>query len=780
MIEKKEVVVAPLIITRGLVTFPGCPATIEAARTPTLAALELTKDFDNNILVVSQIDPTIDNPTKDDIYMVGTFCRVISVTPLKEYTRVRVDPRFRVKLTLVASYEKDNPDSSFIASYEEIKDILGDRTEEEALIRSIINELEQMSDVLDTLPKSFINQLSKGVSSIHLTNLLGYNMPLSIKEKQDILETDNVNDRLEMLLKAINKEKAIREVDRTITNRIKESTEKTQREYILREKLKAIRTELGEDEDASDSESKILERLENNPYPENIKAKVKSELKRYQMMPSASLESSIIRNYIDTLMDLPWYQSTTDNDDLKHAREILDEDHYGLDKVKDRIIEYLAVKKMTGNLKAPILCLYGAPGVGKTSLGRSIARALNRKFHKVALGGISDEAEIRGHRRTYVGAMPGRIIAGMRKVGVNNPVYLLDEVDKLANSYKGDPASALLEVLDPEQNIMFNDNYVEEPFDLSNVLFIATANNIENIPAPLRDRLELIEVSSYTVVEKLHIAKEHLIPKQIAFAGLKPENIKFDDKAILAIIYNYTREAGVRELERKIAGICRKVVVSIVNNPEIKKVHITEKKVKEFLGIELFTDEKKEKKDQVGVVTGLAYTQYGGSILPIEVTNYVGKGRLVLTGSLGDVMKESASIALDYIRANAQKYHIDNDVFEKNDIHIHFPEGAIPKDGPSAGVAITTAIISSLTNRKVNKDVAMTGEVSLRGNAIAIGGLREKSLAALRSGIKTIIVPLDNKPNVEELPKEVKDKMEIVYMTCVDDALKVALRGAND
>lgn len=780
MIEKKEVVVAPLIITRGLVTFPGCPATIEAARTPTLAALELTKDFDNNILVVSQIDPTIDNPTKDDIYMVGTFCRVISVTPLKEYTRVRVDPRFRVKLTLVASYEKDNPDSSFIASYEEIKDILGDRTEEEALIRSIINELEQMSDVLDTLPKSFINQLSKGVSSIHLTNLLGYNMPLSIKEKQDILETDNVNDRLEMLLKAINKEKAIREVDRTITNRIKESTEKTQREYILREKLKAIRTELGEDEDASDSESKILERLENNPYPENIKAKVKSELKRYQMMPSASLESSIIRNYIDTLMDLPWYQSTTDNDDLKHAREILDEDHYGLDKVKDRIIEYLAVKKMTGNLKAPILCLYGAPGVGKTSLGRSIARALNRKFHKVALGGISDEAEIRGHRRTYVGAMPGRIIAGMRKVGVNNPVYLLDEVDKLANSYKGDPASALLEVLDPEQNIMFNDNYVEEPFDLSNVLFIATANNIENIPAPLRDRLELIEVSSYTVVEKLHIAKEHLIPKQIALAGLKPENIKFDDKAILAIIYNYTREAGVRELERKIAGICRKVVVSIVNNPEIKKVHITEKKVKEFLGIELFTDEKKEKKDQVGVVTGLAYTQYGGSILPIEVTNYVGKGRLVLTGSLGDVMKESASIALDYIRANAQKYHIDNDVFEKNDIHIHFPEGAIPKDGPSAGVAITTAIISSLTNRKVNKDVAMTGEVSLRGNAIAIGGLREKSLAALRSGIKTIIVPLDNKPNVEELPKEVKEKMEIVYMTCVDDALKVALRGTND
>ena len=495
------------------------------------------------------------------------------------------------------------------------------------------------------------------------------------------------------------------------------------------------------------------------------------------MMPQASLESSIIKNYIETLMDLPWYQSTEDNNDLKHARKILDEDHYGLEKVKDRLIEYLAVKKMTGNLKAPILCLYGAPGVGKTSLGKSVARALNRKFHRIALGGISDEAEIRGHRRTYVGAMPGRIIAGMRKVGVNNPVFLLDEVDKLANSYKGDPASALLEVLDPEQNVKFNDNYVEESFDLSNVLFIATANNIENVPGPLRDRLELIEVSSYTVIEKLHIAKEHLVPKQINLAGLKESQIKFDDKAILTIIYNYTREAGVRELERKIASICRKVVVEILNENENKKIRITEKKVKEFLGTELFTEEKREKKDQVGVVTGLAYTQYGGAILPIEVTHYTGKGRLILTGSLGDVMKESATIALDYVRANADKYKIDSNIFEKDDIHIHFPEGAVPKDGPSAGVAITTAIISALTNRKVRAEVAMTGEVSLRGNAIAIGGLREKSLAALRSGIKTIIVPKDNTPQVNELPNEVKDEINIVFMTCVDDALAVALRG---
>lgn len=769
----KKTLIAPVIITRGLVTFPGCPATIEAVRKPTLASIELTKDFDNGVIVVAQKDPSIDDPKSTDIYYVGTYCRVISVTQLKEYTRVRVDPRLRVKITNM----NIGPDGvSNLATYEILEDKLGPHSEEEALIRSIIRQLESMVDLLESLPKSFINQLSKGVSSVQLSHLLSNSVPLPVASKQKLLETVDVNDRLTELLKALDEEKAVRDADKSINEHVRESTDKAQREYILREKLKAIRKELGEDEDSESSEARILERLENNPYPDTIKNKVKSELKRYQMMPQASLESSIIRSYIETLMDLPWFNHTEDNDDLKNARAVLDADHYGLKDVKDRIIEYLAVKKMTGNLKAPILCLYGAPGVGKTSLGRSVARALNRKFHKVALGGISDEAEIRGHRRTYVGAMPGRIIAGMRKVGVNNPVFLLDEVDKLANSYKGDPASALLEVLDPEQNIMFNDNYVEESFDLSNVLFIATANDINNIPAPLRDRLELIEVSSYTVDEKLHIAKEHLIPKQVALAGLKENMIEFADEAILTIIYSYTREAGVRELERKIASICRKVVVEMLNSGSKRKAKITSKKVKEFLGVEMFSEEKKEKKDQIGVVTGLAYTQYGGSILPIEATTYEGKGRLVLTGSLGDVMKESCSIALDYVRSNAKKYHINHEIFEKNDIHIHFPEGAIPKDGPSAGVAITTAIISCLTDTYVRNDVAMTGEVSLRGNALAIGGLKEKSLAALRSGIKTIIVPSDNKRNVEELPSEVKDNMQIVYMNCVDDALKVAFR----
>jgi len=495
-------------------------------------------------------------------------------------------------------------------------------------------------------------------------------------------------------------------------------------------------------------------------------------MKKYNLMPQGSLEGSLIRSYIDILLSLPWTEKTNDNDDLKNVQKILDEDHYGLDKPKKRIIEYLAVKKLTGNLKAPILCFYGPPGTGKTSLAKSIARALDRKFIKASLGGITDESEIRGHRRTYVGSMPGRIIQGMRKAKTVNPVFLLDEIDKLGNSYKGDPSSALLEVLDPEQNNAFADNFIEEPYDLSNVLFICTANYLENIPSPLLDRLELIELNSYTAIEKMHIAKEHLIKKCLVANGLSSDQIEFDDHAIDFIIERYTREAGVRELERLISSICRKVCVELVNDSKLKKVVVHPHEVKKYLGIEIFESTQKEKGEQVGVVTGLAYTEYGGDILPIEVNYFPGKGSLILTGKLGDVMKESCSIALDYVRANAKKYGIDSNLFDKNDIHVHVPEGAVPKDGPSAGVAITTAIISSLSNKPVSGDIAMTGEVTLRGNALPIGGLREKSLAALRSGIKEIIVPAKNKNNVEELPKEVKDNLKIVYMNNVDDALK--------
>jgi len=538
--------------------------------------------------------------------------------------------------------------------------------------------------------------------------------------------------------------------------------------------MKAIKEELGETVPGEESEEDILKKLDANPFPEYVKTKVKAELKRFEMMPQASLEASLIKSYIDLIMNLPWYQKTEDNDVLEDAERILNEDHYGLDKVKKRIIEYLAVKKMTGNLKAPILCFYGPPGVGKTSLGKSIARALGRKFFKASLGGISDEAEIRGHRRTYVGSMPGRIISGMRKTGVINPVFLLDEVDKLSTSYKGDPASALLEVLDPEQNFAFNDNYVEEPYDLSNVLFIATANYLENIPAPLRDRLELIEVNSYTELEKIQIAKHFLLKKQMKANGIEDKNIKFSDEAFQYIIQYYTREAGVRELERKIAAVIRKIVVEIVKKPDLKVLEVGPADIRKHLGVEIFENTKKEKENQIGVVTGLAYTEYGGDILPIEVNYFPGKGNLVLTGKLGEVMKESASIALDYVRSNAVKYTIDSEIFAKNDIHIHVPEGAVPKDGPSAGVAITTAIISCLTKKPVDANVAMTGEVTLRGYALPIGGLREKSLAALRSGIKTIIVPKENQKAVDELPKEVKEALNIVYMKTVDDALDVA------
>jgi ATP-dependent Lon protease len=567
------------------------------------------------------------------------------------------------------------------------------------------------------------------------------------------------------------------EVDQNISEKVRINSEKAQKEYFLREKMKAIKEELGEGKDDEHGPDAIKSKLEKNPYPENVKAKVKRELKRFEMMPESSLEASLIMSYIDTLLAAPWYQKTEDNDDLNNVRKILDEDHFGLEKVKKRIIEYLAVKKMTGNLKAPILCFYGPPGTGKTSLAKSIARALDRKFFKASLGGVSDESEIRGHRRTYVGSMPGRIIQGMTKSGVTNPVFLLDEIDKVGgSSLHGDPSSALLEVLDPEQNFAFNDNFIEEPYDLSNVLFIATANYLENVPAPLRDRLELIEVPSYTELEKIKIATGFLVPKEMKANGLAEGDIVFEEEAIKEIIEHYTMEAGVRNLERLIASICRKAVVDILSNPETKKpVVMTVEKAIEYLGVEIFEGSKKEKENQIGVVTGLAYTEFGGDILPIEVTYFPGKGGLVLTGKLGDVMKESATIALDYVRANAKKYHIDDEIFQKNDIHIHVPEGAVPKDGPSAGVAITTAIISCLSHTPVNANVAMTGEVTLRGKALAIGGLREKSLAALRSGIKEIIVPIDNKKDVSELPEEVKKTLKINFMTCVDDALAIAL-----
>ncbi|MEA5061557.1 MAG: endopeptidase La [Erysipelotrichaceae bacterium] len=771
--EKPQTLQLPLLITRELILFPGSPQTIEAGRQISINAVNASRfSADSLIFITSQINPEIENPTFQDIFQVGVLCRITTANDHGDSVRLRVMPTERVELNNFREIDGYYVCDGKVLTLETVE-----AKKQEDLVRLLTQTINSMPDLMTRMPKNLLNQIAKTVEAPVLCYSLLSFLQARLDLKAQALETNSVEKLVNFTLNALSGEKENVELERRIQDSVRESTEKSQKEYFLREKMRAIKKELGDETLDEQDADKILEKLEKNPYPEHVKAKVKSELKKFELMPQASLEASLIQNYIETIMSVPWYQRTIDNEDLVNVEKILDEDHYGLEKVKKRIVEYLAVKKLTGNLKSPILCFFGPPGCGKTSLGKSIARALGRKFVKASLGGISDEAEIRGHRRTYVGSMPGRIITGMKKAGVTNPVFLLDEVDKLASSYKGDPSSALLEVLDPEQNTMFNDNYLEEPYDLSDVLFICTANYLENVPAPLRDRLELIEVNSYTELEKVQIAKIHLIPKQIELNGLKKEQVSFHDESITYIIQHYTREAGVRDLERKIAGCLRKVVVSIVKDPSIKAVDITPKKVAEFLGTEIFENSKKEKEQQIGVVTGLAYTEYGGDILPIEVNYFPGKGGLILTGHLGDVMKESAAIALDYVRANAARYKIDSELFAKNDIHIHVPEGAVPKDGPSAGVAITTAIISCLSHTAVDPNVAMTGEVTLRGNALPIGGLREKSLAALRSGIKTIIVPDENKKSVDELPKEVKEALTIVYMKTVDDALKVALIG---
>ena len=773
MNEGPQTLTLPLLPTRSFVLFPATIQPIEAGRQFSINAIRAAHaQADSLIFVACQRNPNDESVSLDSIYQYGTLCRIVSIIEKGDLVRVRVDVVERVRIASL-SFDQDNGYYVAEGAIEKIPAVSD--LENDSIIRALVEKLNNLPNVLSLLNKSTLNMVNKTKDAASLCYLLAANLQGSTEEKQSILECDNINSLMEKIVLLLSGEQTKAQIEENIANSVRESTEKSQKEYFLREKLKAIKKELGENSDGDNSPESILEKVENNPYPENIKKKVKSELNKFDMMPQGSLEAALIQSYLDVLLSIPWWEKTEDDEDLNHVEQILDEDHYGLEIPKKRIIEYLAIKKLTGNLKSPILCFYGPPGTGKTSLGKSIARALGRKFFKASLGGISDEAEIRGHRRTYVGSLPGRIIQGMRKAGVTNPVFLLDEVDKLASSYKGDPASALLEVLDPEQNIQFNDNYVEEPYDLSDVLFICTANYLENIPGPLRDRLELIQLSSYTEIEKMHIVKEHLIKKQIALNGLKDEQVEFEDDAIRFIIRSYTRESGVRELERKIASCLRKVAVNFVKDPNIGKTIINVDKVREFLGVPIFEDSHKEKEPQVGVVTGLAYTEYGGDILPIEVNYFKGKGALILTGHLGDVMKESASIALSYVKSNAEEYGIDPDLFANSDIHIHVPEGAVPKDGPSAGVAMTCAIISCLSKKPVSPDVAMTGEVTLRGQALPIGGLREKSLAALRCGIKAIMVPKENRKDVEELPQEVKDSLRIEYMTSVEDAVKFCI-----
>ena len=772
MPNKDELI--PLLITRGAILFPGCSAVLDVGRVFSINAVNLAlSDNDGKIALISQVNPDDDQIHSKNIYYVGTLCNVLSIREAKGLFKVKVQALARIKISEV-NFDKD-VDETFMCNFETLESISSlDHKEEQFYVDQIVNTLQSFA--ASTLPATFVNRLQKGVTAEELANNLSYQFPFNISDKQKLLEENDLAVKLATINSFLQELKEVENVEQSINQRLREKTEKQQREYILREKLKATQDELndltGGGEESEEQE--ILKKLESESFPEKVKKAVKKSLQKWKMLPAASLESSMEKTYLDWLTNMPWNETTTDNNDLNNVQKVLDEDHYGLEKVKERIIEYLAVKQVTNSLKAPILCLYGPPGVGKTSLARSVARALDRKFVKASLGGLYDESELRGHRRTYVGAMPGKIIKGIKSAGVNNPVFLLDEIDKMASSNKGDPASAMLEILDPEQNIMFQDNYLEETFDLSNVMFICTANYLQNIPGPLRDRLELIELNSYTEIEKLNIAFNHLVPKQSSLNGLKEGQIEFTQIGVKFVIDNYTREAGVRELERQISSICRKAVVELLKNKETTKIVIDEEKVKEYLGTVKYEYSSKENESQVGVVTGLAYTEFGGDILPIEVTYFEGRNELVLTGNLGNVMKESASIALDYVKANCVKYGIEPSFFDKHTLHIHVPEGAVPKDGPSAGIALTTCIISCLTNKKVKATVAMTGEVNLRGQALPIGGLKEKSLAALRSGIKTIIIPKGNAKDLQDLPVEVREKLTIVIMNNVDDALKVA------
>lgn len=770
MSNKELLTNVPVICTRGVIVFPGQDIMIEVGRPKSMTAIEQAQRLnDGYVWVVSQKDIMIDNPTEDDLYTVGTLSRIKRVRNKDGFMRVTFSGLNRAtKLTYI-----DDGDMS-LANVEVIGDVYGEQMEEQALVRRISRELESIAATNPNFPTEVIEQLTKGASAAVLSDQFAQFFPIPFNKKQVLLETVDVNERLMLIIEELNTERQLSSIETDINEKVKERVEENQREYYLREKLRAIKEELGDVANQSDDVEDIREILENNPYPENIKQKALEELKRFEMLPQASGESGVIRTYIDWIIKTPWWQESEDEKDLKKVRKVLDDEHFGLEKVKDRIMEYLAVKQMTNSLKAPILCLVGPPGVGKTSLAMSIARALDRRFVKASLGGIRDEAEIRGHRRTYLGSMPGRIIQGMRKAEVINPVFLFDEIDKMASDYKGDPSSAMLEVLDPEQNSLFSDHYLEEPYDLSKVMFIATANYLEDIPAALRDRLEIIQLSSYTEEEKVNIAVNHLLPKQLRNNGLKNGQLKINSEMLLYLIRHYTREAGVRQLERLIANLCRKTVLVLLTGDQ-KSVTVNKNRINEWLGKEIFEYGKKETKNQVGVVTGLAYTSFGGDILQIEVTTFPGKGRLILTGQLGDVMKESAEIAVGFIKSHAKELKIESDFFDKNDIHIHVPEGAVPKDGPSAGITLTTAIVSALTNQPVYSDIAMTGEVTLRGNVLPIGGLKEKSLAAHRVGIHKILIPKQNVKDLDDIPKTVKESMVFVPVENVQQVLHQAL-----
>lgn len=767
----KETIQLPLLPLRGLLVFPSMVIHLDVGRDKSIAALEQAMMGDQTIFLVAQRKVSMDEPEPQDIYSIGTMAVVKQMLKLPNGTmRVLVEGLHRGEVIRYTEYSGD----AFQVEIEKREDIHGDSNEEEALMRSLLGLFEQYVSVSRKVNKETYATVADIDEPSRLADLITSHLSLKIKEKQELLETQNVIARLKYLIKLITNEKKVLDLEKKIGQRVKTSMEKTQKEYYLREQMKAIQKELGEKDGKTGEVGQLKDKITNSDMPDNIMEVALKELDRYEKVPQSSAESSVIRNYLEWLIALPWTQQSEDTIEINKAEDILNTDHYGLDKVKERILEYLAVQKLTNSIKGPILCLVGPPGVGKTSLAKSIARSINRNFVRISLGGVRDEAEIRGHRRTYIGAMPGRIIQGMKKAKTINPVFLLDEIDKMSNDFRGDPSSAMLEVLDPEQNSNFSDHFIEETYDLSNVLFVATANYVNNIPGPLLDRMELISIAGYTEVEKLHIAKEHLLPKQLRENGLKKSTLQMRDEALLKLIRRYTREAGVRNLERQLATICRKAARIIISE-EKKRVVITEKSLEELLGKPIYRYGLREQEDQVGTATGLAYTAAGGDILSIEVSHYPGKGKLTLTGKLGDVMQESAQAAFSYIRSRATELKIAPDFYEKYDIHIHVPEGATPKDGPSAGITMATALVSALTGRAVKKEVGMTGEITLRGRVLPIGGLKEKSLSAHRAGITTIIIPADNEKDIEDIPESVRNELTFIKVSHLDEVLKYAL-----